>query len=60
MVEVLEFIFESWIHFVGTIILILCTCLGLSWIASAFVPDTPKLRISQEGLETLLKQSDKK
>ena len=38
MIEVLEFIFTDFKHYFGFIILILSTCLGLSWIANAFLP----------------------
>ena len=41
MVEVLNFIFSSWTHFVGIIVLILSTCVGLSWIVAAAIPDLP-------------------
>ena len=38
MVEILEFIFSDFKHYIGIIILILSICLGLSWVINALLP----------------------
>ena len=52
MLEVLEFIFSDFKHYIGFIILILSICLGLSWIANALLPKSfIQYHIYDDGLD---------
>ena len=59
MIEILEFIFTDFKHYFGFIILILSTCLGLSWITNAFLPKSLiQYHIYDDGLDEMIDDED--
>jgi hypothetical protein len=57
MLKILEFIFESPIHYFGIIILILITCYGISYIVQAGKPDPPiNLNLTSDQYADFLKR----
>jgi hypothetical protein len=60
MLKILEFIFESPIHYFGLIILILAICYGIAYIVQAGKPDpTVNFNLTSEQYAEFLKKIDK-
>ena len=60
MVEVLEFIFQDFTHYIGTLVLIIVICAGIADIGKAFVRDyEPKTYIFQNDKDNkVIKEED--